>query len=140
MLFFALIVIVTLLVSGLGWELKKRHQPPPMDAGLFMRFALLPGERHGQVWPAAHPDGHPMIATITSKGVFALNYAIAQAAPIRLRPEGLAVAGGPTQMITPGATEPMVEVTLSGPDQAPLTFRIAQSGAKALAAWATQPR
>jgi len=136
-----LIVLLGFLsLGGVGLEMRRRHQPPPMDAGLFMRFALLPGERHGLVWQAANLSGEPMVATITSTGVFALNYAIAQAAPTRLRPEGVAVAVGSTQMITPGANEPMVDVTLSGPDQVPMSFRIAQSGAKALAAWAKQPR
>lgn len=128
--------VIILGVSALGWELKRRKVPPPMDAGLFMRFALLPGERHGTVWAAAHPSGEPMIATITSTGAFALNYSVAQAPPVRLRPEGVLVAAGFQYMITPGATEPMVDVTLSVADQSPLSFRIAHGGAKALSAWA----
>jgi len=139
--------VMILGVSALGWELRRRKVPPPMDAGLFMRFALLPGERHGTVWAAAHPSGEPMIATITSTGAFALNYSVAQAPPVRLRPEGAAVAVGAavpvgavplgvTQTITPPAAEPMVDVNISVPGQPPLSFRIAHSGAKALSAWA----
>lgn len=127
---------IILGVSALGWELKRRKVPPPMDAGLFMRFALLPGERHGTVWTAAHPSGEPMIATITSTGAFALNYSVAQAPPVRLRPEGAVVAVGYTHPMASGAAEPMVDVTLSTPNQSPLSVCISQSGAKALSAWA----
>ncbi len=135
MLILGLLFVGALSVSALGWELKKRSDPPPMDAGLFMRFALLPGERHGQVWPAAPLSGDPMVATITSTRVFALNYSVAQVPPVRVHPGGAVVSVGSTQTITEGA-EPMVDITLLAPDQSPLSFRIAQSGAKALVAWA----
>ncbi len=135
MLFLVLLVVGALSVSALGWELKKRKDTPSMDAGLFMRFALLPGERHREVWLAAHLSGDPMVATITSTGVFALNYSVVQAPPVRLRPEGTVVSVGSTHTITEGA-EPMVDMARSAPDQSPLSFRIAHSGAKALVAWA----
>lgn len=136
MLFLVLGLIGFLSISAMGFELKKRNQPPPMDAGLFLRFALLPGERHGTVWAAADLSGEPMIATITSTHAFALNFSVVQAPPVRQRPEGCMVAIGSAPMITPGAAEPMVQVSLSRPGQPPVSFWIAQSGAKALAAWA----
>jgi len=88
------------------------------------------------VWQAVHPSGEPMIVTITSTGVLAANYAVAQAAPVRLHPEGVSVAVGAHHMITPGAVEPIVDVTISSPDQPPLAFRLAVSSAKAISAWA----
>jgi hypothetical protein len=131
-----LLLIGVLSIGGLGLELRKRHQPPPMDAAAFMRFALLPGERYGAVWQAVHPSGEAMIVTITSTGILAANYAVAQAAPVRLRPEGVSVAVGAHHMITPGAVEPMVDVTISSGDQSPLAFRLALSSATAISAWA----
>lgn len=136
MLLLLLFVVIVLLVSGMGWNLKRRHQPPPMDAGLLMRFALAPGERHGPVWQAFSPAGVPMMATITSTGVFALNFTEEQAHPVRLRPEGVVVTVGGMQTVTPGAVEPMLEVALAGPGQEPVRFAISQSGATAIAAWA----
>jgi hypothetical protein len=131
-----LLLIGVLSIGGLGLELRKRHQPPPMAAAAFMRFALLPGERYGVMWQAVHPSGEPMIVTITSTGVLAANYAVAQAAPVRLHPEGVSVAVGAHHMITPGASEPIVEVSLAQSGQTPVSFWIAQSGAQALVAWA----
>jgi len=136
MLFLAFGLIGVLSISAMGFELRKRKVPPPIDAGLFLRFALLPGERHGTVWAAADLSGEPMIATITTTNVFALNFSVVQAPPVRLRPEGCVAAFGTPQMITPAATEPMVQVSLSHAGQPPMSFWIAHSGAKALANWA----
>jgi len=136
MLFLAFGLIGVLSISAMGFELRKRKVPPPMDAGLFLRFALLPGERHGTVWAAADLSGEPMIATITTTNVFALNFSVVQAPPVRLRPEGCVAAFGTPQMITPAATEPMVQVSLSHAGQPLMSFWIAHSGAKALANWA----
>lgn len=137
------LIVPLFVLAGIVWGVvalmrgsKKTRREAPVDAALLMRFALLPGEGHGPVWHAAHPSGEPMIATITSTGVFALNYSIAQAPPVRLRREGAAVSFGFTHPITMGAAEPMLDVTLAGPGQPPLSFCIAQSGAKALSAWA----
>jgi|GEM_PF-1584807 len=136
----ALLLIGILSIGAMGFELKKRKQVPVMDAGLFMRFALLPGERHGPVWPAAHASGESMVATITSTGVFALNYSQAQALPVRLDPAGAVVVIGTTHMIAPGASEPLVDVTVTSPRQPPVSFSMAIGGADALVAWAAAPR
>lgn len=73
---------------------RKPAQPSTTDAYWIAAFALTPGERCGFVWQAAHTAGHPMIATITSTGVFALNHYAPQAPPMRLRPEGCGRHGG----------------------------------------------
>ncbi|NTV38929.1 MAG: hypothetical protein HGA51_03090 [Demequinaceae bacterium] len=136
MLFWGLLLIGALSIGAMGFRLRKPTERPVMHAGLLMRFALLPGERHGVVWEAEHLSGAPMIATLTSTGVFALNYSVEQAPPVRMRPEGVSVTCGSPQAITTGAAEPMVDVTLFAPSDPPMSFRIARSGATALAAWA----
>ena len=127
---FIVVVIVVIVKS------RKPAQPSASDAYWIAAFALMPGERCGAVWQAAHSLGHPMIATITSTGVFALNHYSPQSPPLRLRPEGVTVATRYPSAVTPGAAEPMVEVSLSQSGQAPVSFWIAQSGAQALVSWA----
>jgi hypothetical protein len=55
---------------------------------------------------------------------------------VRLRPEGAVVTVGLMQTVTPGATEPILEVTVVAPGEDPVFFGISQSGARALTAWA----
>ena len=126
-----IVVVIVLIVKS-----RKPAQPWATDAYWVAAFALVPGERCGVVWQAAHSLGHPMVATITSTGVFALNHYSPQSPPLRLRPEGVTAAMGYPAVVTPGAAEPMVEVSLSQSGQAPVSFWIAQSGAQALVAWA----
>jgi hypothetical protein len=135
--------IPLLVLGGICWGviaiIRAARKPAvalPTDPGILMRFGLVPGEGHGPIWQAFHPSGAPMMATITSMGVFALNYTVAQAPPVRLRPEGAVVTVGLMQTVTPGAVEPILEVTVSAPGHDPLYFGITQSGARALTAWA----
>jgi hypothetical protein len=126
-----IVVVIVLIVKS-----RKPAQPSTTDAYWIAAFALMPGERCGLVWQAAHSLGYPMIATITSTGVFALNHYSPQSPPLRLRPDGVTVAAGYPSAVTPGAAEPMVGVSLTPTDQAPVFFWISQSGAQALIAWA----
>lgn len=139
----AQLVITLLVLAGICVGIvaivrvsRKAARPPTADAYWFAAFALMPGERCGFVWQAMHVGGQPMIATITSIGTFALNYHQPQPRPLRLRPEGVTLSLSGVPVSVPGALEPMVEVTLSPVNQAPVTFLIVQSGASALAAWA----
>ncbi len=121
--------------------IRKPPQPATANGSLVAAFALVPGERCGVIWQAAHTSGHPMMATITSTGVFALNHYTPQSPqpqspPLRMMPDGVAVTAGSPSTVTPGAAEPMVQVSLSRAGQLPVAFWIAQSGAQALVAWA----
>jgi hypothetical protein len=131
MMIAVVVVVIVLIVKS-----RKSAPPSATDAYWIAAFALMPGERCGFVWQAAHTAGHPMVATITSTGVFALNHYAPQAPPMRLRPEGVAATVGYPSAVTPGAAEPMVEVSLAQSGQTPVSFWIAQSGAQALVAWA----
>lgn len=131
MMIAVVVVVIVLIVKS-----RKSAQPSATDGYWIAAFALMPGERCGFVWQAAHSLGHPMIATITSTGVFALNHYSPQSPPLRLRAEGVTVTVGYPSTVTPGAAEPMVEVSLAQSGQTPVSFWIAQSGAQALVAWA----
>lgn len=135
--------ILVAIIWGVIAIIRSARKPSPAaraEAYWSAAFALLPREQCGPVWQAAHMEGHYMAATITSTETFALNYQTPQAPPLRVRPEGMSVTFGSAEIVIPGANEPMVEATLSSPVQPPVTFRIAQSGATALAAWAVPTR
>lgn len=90
-LFFALFVIVVIVMGVVAIVRSSRKSPPSAEPVAYWAatFGLLPGEGFTYVWQAAHALGHPMIATITASGVFALNHQRPQSPPMRLRPEGV---------------------------------------------------
>lgn len=136
---FTFVVVVATIVGVIYAIVHSRRAPSPQQASIRYWagvFGLVPGEGCGTVWQAAHPLGHPMVATITSMGVFSLNHSSPHSPPLRLRPEGVSVASSPALNITTAADEPMVEVTLTVPGGNPIVFALSQSGADALAAWA----
>lgn len=129
------LVLAILGIASLGWELKRRQAPPPMDPGLFMRFGLTPGERHGEVWPATHASGDAMVVTVTSYGELVLAYSILETPAVRLAREGTSVTIAGGQTVTSRGTGPMVEMSISTAALPAFTVLISSRGAKAVLAW-----
>ncbi len=136
---FVLIILVSGVVLGIasmGFQLRKRHEPPAMDSRYLMKFGLKPGERHGPVWSGAHRTGDPIILTITTTGDLVMNLRDTDGSPVRASAGSASADFGGSVAVNGPSLPSMTEVTLSAPDQPPFTVFVDPASLPAIKRWA----
>lgn len=137
MLFPMMILVAILSLGGMGFELRKRRQPPTMDSRYLVKFGLKPGERHGAVWSGAHRSGAPIILTVTNMGDLVMSLNDSDGSPVRMSADDTSAVFGGSVAVNGPSLPSMTEATLAATDQPPFTVLVDPASLPAIKRWAT---
>jgi len=128
---------VVLGIASMGFQLRKRHEPPTMESRYLMKFGLKPGERHGEVWSGAHRSGAPIILTVTTMGDLVMSPNDSDGPPVRISGDEASAMFGASVAVHGPTLPPMTEVTLAAPAHPPFTVLVDPDSMPAIKRWAT---
>ncbi len=128
---------VVLGITGMGFQLRKRHQPPPMDSRFLVAFGLRPGERHGPIWGGTDASGTAIILALTTQEDLVMNFRDAPGEPVRIAAADANVAVGQSVASDGPSSPSLTELTLVSPDQPPFAIHIDPAAVTAITRWAT---
>lgn len=136
MIIIIVVASAVLSLSAMGFQLRRRHQPPPMDSRFLVKFGLKPGERHGDVWRGVNSSGIRTILTVTTSGDLVMSPEESPGEPVRIRRNDVKVVVGESVAAQGPVMPSLTELTLALPDQLPLVILVDSVAAPAIKRWA----